>query len=252
MNGGEPTRETPPLSPPFLEDEALLASETVVNAAMNRGRALTGVNSYERDLKMDIGAFLARRVQERGHAVWYDACCGEGRALREASVAWEGQRQWASRVQMLGVDLWDDFAPVGAPCVRFVAADVVTYDPGTDVDLITCVHGLHYLGDKLRFLERCYARLAPGGVFIGHLDTDNLRFEAQGQASPVSWSALLRRVRGDSASITYRNHLLRMERIGNGPLHFGGEYLGASVSERPNFSGMTGIDSWYRDAAVNS
>lgn len=235
----------------LLNDEALLASETVTNGAMNRGRALTGVNSYERELRMDIGAFLARRVEERGQALWYDACCGEGRALREAIALWADQ-SWASRVQILGVDLWDGFVPVSASgSVRFVAADVTTFDPDTEADLVTCVHGIHYLGDKLAFLERCYACLAPGGVFVGHLDSDSLRFAPDPAVS--TWANLLRRTRSGGAAAEYRKHVLRIEKNA-ATLRFGMLYAGASIAERPNFSGMIGIDSWYRvpDAAVGS
>ncbi len=37
-------------------------------------------------------------------------------------------------------------------------------------DLITCVHGLHYAGDKLAVLTRAVDWLTPGGLFAADLD----------------------------------------------------------------------------------
>ena len=225
----------------MLSDADLLSSEVVVNAAMNRGRGLSGVNSYVRELRFDIAGFLARRVAERGRAAWYDACCGEGRALLEAASEWSAT-DWGQRVHILGVDLWDDLpAPVVAPGVRFAAADVVTFDPGRPLDLVTCVHGLHYLGDKLAFLERAYALLDPGGLLVAHLDAANLRCKQQGA---VVWPQVLRRVRKQGVDLTLDKHVLRL-RKNETPLRFGAAYGGATVSERPNCSGMVVVDSWY-------
>ncbi len=223
----------------MLDNNDLLSSETVVNAAMNRGRGLSGVNSYERELRMSILPMLEERVRRTGQAVWYDACCGEGRALREAS---EQLAATASRrnIRLVGADLWDAFPPAAGENLRFVAADVVNFDPGVPVDLITCVHGLHYLGDKLGFLETAYARLAPGGIFVGHLDTTNLR--AKDDAS--IWPALMRRIRVQGILVRYSSHLLRLER-NDAVLDFGVAYQGATVSAQANYSGMIGVDSWY-------
>ena len=49
---------------PLWDDTTLLTSEAVVNAHMNRGRGLTGVNSYDRELGQSINAFLFERVQD--------------------------------------------------------------------------------------------------------------------------------------------------------------------------------------------
>ena len=221
----------------MLTQTDLLASEIVANAAMNRGRGLSGVNSYDRELRFDIAAFLRERARARGRAVWLDACCGEGRALHEAGAALAGEP-----IQILGVDLMDaSVAPsIESPNVRLVAADVsaATFAFPAPLDLITCVHGLHYLGDKLGFVERAYAALAPGGLLLAHLDPANLRFEAAGE----TWSRLVRRVQ--SVSFALRGHLLRIER-GEAGLRFGAMYRGATVSESPNYTGMTVVDSWY-------
>jgi SAM-dependent methyltransferase len=222
----------------------LLASDTVVNAKMNRDRGFSGVNSYERELNFDITAFLQERVHRNGNAAWYDACCGSGRALREAAARWAAE-PWAAQVTRLGVDLWDDFPPAGDGRVRFTAADVVGFHPPMPVDLITCVHGVHYLGDKLAFLENVYAHLRSGGVFVGHLDPANLRSAER----PDLWPRLLRRLRNEGVVAALRSHHLRIEKTET-PLQFGVRYRGAHTSAAPNFSGMVAVDSWYEEPPV--
>jgi len=44
------------MAEPMLDADELLASPLVANATMNRGRGLSGVNSYERDLRFRIRA----------------------------------------------------------------------------------------------------------------------------------------------------------------------------------------------------
>jgi trans-aconitate methyltransferase len=46
----------------------------------------------------------------------------------------------------------------------------VTWEPGQACDLITCVHGLHYGGDKLAVLTRAASWLAPTGLLAADLD----------------------------------------------------------------------------------
>lgn len=229
-------------------------ADIVVNAAMNRGRGFAGVNSYTRDLRQfDIGAFLQERVETYPSQTvrWLDACCGEGRALREAAQLWTGAL-WSRHLEIIGLDLWDDLPPSRActdgPALRFVGADIADWTPqDAPLDLITCVHGLHYLPDKLGFLERAYSWLAAdGGLLLAHLDTENIREEASETAG--LWPTLARRARKQGVPLRFSNHLLRLERTPGSPdaLTFGCSFAGRTVSPRPNFSGMTVIDSCYR------
>ncbi len=158
----------------LLRADELLASPVVANVTMNRERGLSGVNSYERDLHFSILPFLAARVQERGRAVWYDACCGQGRALMEAGAEL-AKTEWGGAVQIVGADLVEMFTPERTLGVSLIAADVAVFRPEQPADLITCVHGLHYLGDTLGFLESAYDMLAPDGLFLGHMDPKNVR-----------------------------------------------------------------------------
>ena len=222
----------------MLTQAELLGSATVANATMNRGRGLSGVNSYQRELRHDIAAYLEARAREYGYAVWYDICCGDGRALVEAG---QGFAASGLSVQIVGVDLVDTFAPAPPGNVRLVAADFGAFVLDMRADLLTCVHGLHYLGDKLGLLEQSYRQMAPGGLLLAHLDTANVR-DADNPA-PL-WPRLMRRLRAAGVGVGFKSHILTLTRS-EAALDFGVAYQGATVSAQPNYTGITVIDSWY-------
>ena len=224
----------------MLNPDDLLSSSVVANAIMNRGRGFSGVNSYGRELRFDIGAFLERRVRERGEAVWLDACCGQGRALLEAGRQFAGT-DWGSGVRIAGVDLVGMFEAGDAPNVRLIAGNVAAFKPDAPVDLITCVHGLHCLGDKLGFLESAYAMLEAGGMFLGSLDSQNVR---GGESRGLVWRQATAFARRSGVAPDLKSHVLRLDRS-EARLDFGLSYAGATVSEKPNYSGITVVDSWY-------
>ncbi len=184
--------------------------------------------------------FLAERVRERGHAVWYDPCCGLGRALVDAG------RQFADaglggQVRIVGVDLVPMFTPEKSPNVSLRAADVAAFSLEQPADLVTCVHGLHYLGDKLGFLQNACALLAPGGLLLGHLDPNNVLVAESGQPA---WRQAARHAAANGAALDLKRHVLRVKQT-DAPLVFSAAYLGATVSEQPNYTGMVVINSWY-------
>ena len=224
----------------MLRADELLSSPVVANATMNRGRGMSGVNSYERDLRFSLMDFLAERVRERGKALWYDACCGEGRALVEAGTRFAAA-EWGRQVQIVGVDLVGMFTPEQVPNCTLTAANVAAFTLEEPADLITCVHGLHYLGDKLGFLRHAHAMLAPGGLLLAHLDPDNLR--AFGAGASI-WRQAVRHAAKGGAAVDFKGHVLRIART-EAPLNFGLTFQGATVSEQPNYTGITVIDSWY-------
>ena len=138
-----------------LDDRTLERSSIVSNSRMNRERGAVGVNSYEKDLGLDPITFLRERLRTNDAAAWLDICCGRGRALLDAARVLQDNGA-GDKVALHGVDLVDMFDPVpaGIPNLKLESASLHQLESPGKYDLITCVHGLHYIGDKLSLLER--------------------------------------------------------------------------------------------------
>jgi SAM-dependent methyltransferase len=224
----------------LLSDEELERSWTVANSAMNRDRGLIGPNSYAKELGFNPLDFLREHLMVNGDAAWLDLCCGNGRALREAAN--ELTRHGAERLpQLVGIDLvatWPGLPPE-LPFVSLRAASLHAWRPARSFNLITCVHGLHYLGDKLSLIERAARWLSPGGRFVAHLDLGNLRLRnGKSMSRPV-----LARFRQNGLKYNRRRLLL----VADGPraVHFGYSYLGADADAGPNATGQCAVNSYY-------
>ena len=61
------------------------------------------------------------------------------------------------------------------PTVQFVADTLAQWQPTHGYDLITSVHGLHYMGDKLGLIQKCVGHLTQDGIFMGNLDLRNIK-----------------------------------------------------------------------------
>jgi SAM-dependent methyltransferase len=174
----------------LLGDDQLERSSVVANCRMNRERDLLGTNGYGRELGFEPLDFLKGRAS--GHlAAWLDLCCGTGKALIQASEAVHAGRL---DVEIVGVDLVGMFhrpAP-GTACLRLVEASLTSWEPDRAFDLITCVHGLHYVGDKLGLLARACSWLADDGLFVASLDPGNLKLP-DGRVAGRSLTSALRR-----------------------------------------------------------
>ena len=155
----------------LLGDDDLHASAVVANCSMNRERQLAGVNSYTRELGFDPLGVLRAAIAGGGSGAWLDLCCGTGRALVQAATALR-EEGLLPRAAITGVDLVDTFAPrpAGLPGLQLVSSPVCAWTPSRSFDLITCVHGLHYVGDKLAALARAASWLTPGGLLVADLD----------------------------------------------------------------------------------
>jgi trans-aconitate methyltransferase len=202
----------------LLDDPALHASSVVANNAMNRERQLTGVNSYARVLGFDP-------VERAGNG-WLDLCCGSGRALIQAAAR-------VDPAKLAGVDLVDAFAPA-PPGLTLVAAPIETWTPQRAFDLITCVHGLHYVGDKLAVLTRVLKWLTPAGTFVADLDLASIRPGGRRLA------ALLR-----AAGVEYDGRRKRITCAGPRELDLPVRYLGADDRAGPNYTGQPAVNSHY-------
>jgi SAM-dependent methyltransferase len=217
---------TPGRTPRLLDDWALTRSPVVANNAMNRERGLRGVNSYARELGFDPLTRLA------AGAGWLDLCCGSGRALIEAA----GDPR-ARGLRITGVDLVDFFVPAVRPAgLELIAADAVTWSPARTYDLITCVHGLHYVGDKLGLLARIASWLTPTGRFVA--DFDPVQVDAPGSVPSRLRDA------GFEFDPTHRRLVLR----GSRDIAFPYTYLGADDTAGPNYTGQPAVRSYYTQA----
>ncbi|MFF5183759.1 methyltransferase domain-containing protein [Streptomyces sp. NPDC000345] len=206
-------------------------SSVVANNTMNRERGLTGVNSYARELGVDPLAWLADRP---GAPAWLDLCSGEGRALREAAPALPAD------AVLTAVDLVGPLVPRPAPpALEEVVASVSAWTPTRTYDLITCVHGLHYVGDQLGLLTRAASWLAGDGLLLAHFDPDSIR-RADGSAAGRPAVSALR-----AAGFTYdsRHHLLTLR--GGRTVRLPFTYVGADPAAGPNYTGQPAVGSHY-------
>jgi SAM-dependent methyltransferase len=225
----------------LLNDDMLEASPIIANNRMNRERGLHGNNSYTKDIGLDPARFLRERLQRQERVAWLDLCCGTGTALIEAAQQFD-RDGLCSRVALHGIDLVSVFAPILSPsvsCLQLETASLAFWRPHRAYDLITCVHGLHYIGDKLGLIQRAISWLVRDGLFLAHLDYANLHL-ADGKSAAVVIGKELR-----NAGLIYRPHRRVLVREGNATLELPYRYLGADDTAGPNYTGQPAVNSYY-------
>lgn len=226
----------------LLDDEQLEATHVVANARMNRGRGLRGVNSYEKELRRPPLEWLRELVQQRQRRVrWLDVCCGSGYALLQAAA--ELRRTPAAfPVEIHGVDLVGMFeGEGGAPELKLTVASLRDFAPDQSCDLITCVHGLHYVGDKLGLIARSLSWLTEDGLLLANLDLDSFRAP---DGSPLRGE--VRRAFRRHGIDFDRGRLLRCQ--GRRHVRFSFRYVGADPHAGPNYTRQEAVDSYYEPA----
>ena len=144
-------------------------------------------------------------------------------------------------VEIVGVDLVGMFhrPDPDLTCLRLVEASLSTWRPDRPFDLITCVHGLHYVGDKLGLIARAASWLAEDGLFVASLDLHNLKF-ADGKPSGRRMVADLRR-----AGLEYDRRRRLVACRGRKVVDLPYRYLGADDRAGPNYTGQPAVDSHY-------
>ncbi|MEO1450395.1 MAG: methyltransferase domain-containing protein [Bacteroidota bacterium] len=224
----------------LLSHSELDWSTTVANNAMNRERNASGPNSYAQDLGFNPIDFLADRANS-GDACWVDLCCGQGKALIQ-TAAWFRTRPSRHQVQLEGVDLVPYFATQPSPPLQLTVSSLRDWEPAPPYDLITLVHGLHYVGDKLGVIQKCLELLSPDGLFVAHLDWANILVDGEPVTSALHKSWLQQGLEFDT-----RRHLLQR----TGPMLFRHNliYQGADDQAGPNFTGQPVVHSCYRTKA---
>lgn len=223
----------------LLPEAQLIWSPTVANSRMNRERNASGVNSYEQEFKFKPEAYLAAKIAAYGQASWLDLCCGRGNALIQTARYFEQHGQ-QHLLQLTGVDLVDSFQPLdeNITCVEFVSASLLDWVPAQTYDLITCVHGLHYLGDKLKVIETSMAALNPSGRFVANLDVNNLVIQGTNTSAYLKKSF-------KQLGIAYHARRKVLERVGGLAIKFDLQYLGADDHAGPNYTGQDAVTSYY-------
>ncbi len=140
------------------------------------------------------------------------------------------------QVEIVGLDLVDHFVTGPfPPSLRLVTASVVEWIPDGRFDMVTCVHGLHYVGDKIGVLARVVSWLADDGLF----DARSVR-NTDGTLAGRRLTAELRR-----QGFAYDSARRRISRRGCGQIRFPYRYLGADDQVGPNYTGQPAVDSFY-------
>ena len=228
----------------LLSDDELERSAVVANCRMNRERDLIGSNGYDRELGFNPLDFLRGRIALGRRVAWLDLCCGTGKALIQAAriVHAEGLD-----IEIVGVDLVGMFhrPDPDLTCLRLVEASLRTWRPDRPFDLITCVHGLHYVGDKLGLIARAASWLVDDGLFVANLDLDNLKL-ADGRCGGSRVVSDLRR-----AGLEYDRRKRLVVCRGRKVVDLPYRYLGADDRAGPNYTGQPAVDSYYQPDVVD-
>jgi len=139
-------------------------------------------------------------------------------------------------VTITGVDLVDYFHDAPGARPELIAASIASWQPARRYDLITCVHGLHYIGDKLDLLARVAEWLTPGGRFVADFDVASVLIRNH----RTSVATVLRR-----AGFGYDSRRKLLCRDGGGDVGFAYRYLGADDRAGPNYTGQPAVVSYY-------
>jgi len=229
----------------LLDEPDLLASDVVANSLMNRERGLRGANSYTKALGVDPLDLLVERARQHPErpATWLDVCCGAGRALLDAADIATSDHPDVE-LRFVGLDLVDLYDPrhLDRAAVELVCHPLLDWDPGEPVDLITCVHGLHYVGDKLGALVRLASWLERDGLLLADVDPTSILVE-DGRPAGRRLASSLRQ-----AGFDVQTRARRIRRNGGGSVTLPYRYLGADDRAGPNSTGQPAVHSYYERA----
>lgn len=212
---------------------------------MNRTRGCLGNNSYQKDLSIDLIEFLQQKLVNNVSVEWLDICCGEGQALIETAEFFAGKdadENLPYDLQITGIDLAGMFreSPIELTSLQFLEISIEDFEPVQEFDLITCVHGLHYLGDKLSVIRKAASWLRKDGIFLANLELENLKLVEENNSKRI-FAGYLRK---QAFEFNNKKHLLTLKGKRSFDLPF--EYLGADDKAGPNYTGQSAVDSYYK------
>lgn len=223
----------------LLSESELIWSSIVANSKMNRERNASGINSYEQEFKFKPEVFLKTYIEKYGQVKWLDLCCGQGKALIQAAT-YLSEMNLQDHAILKGFDLIDTFLniPPAVKCLDFEVKSVVDWSSEDKYDLITCVHGIHYVGDKLKVLQLAFDSLNPEGIFIANLDLNNI--EISGCKTENYLKTIFK-----NKGIEYNPRTRILKCTGPRNIHFDVYYKGASDEAGPNYTGQEAVTSFY-------
>lgn len=225
----------------LLSENELIWSAIVANNRMNRKRQANGVNSYENEVGFRPEDWLNNKLAQQASVSWLDMCCGQGNALLQVAQAMEKQNM-QDKAQLCGLDLVRFFAPIPTAihCLTFDTGSAITWQPSQHYDLITCIHGIHYMGDKLLAIKKMTEALAPDGLFVASFDTASIL--VNNEASPkvvTDWLA------AQGIAYNAKKKLIQAEGQNCALENFAGQYLGADDEAGKNYTGQEAVNSYY-------
>jgi len=220
----------------YSDDQQLEQSPVVTNCCMNRERGLSGANGYDVEIGFHPLDFLGVKVGANGKTRWLDLCCGTGKALIQAATFIERD---GLPIEIVGVDLVGMFATNSSRSLTLIEASLSTWSPSGAFDLITCIHGLHYIGDKLGLISRACTWLNEEGLFVANLDFGNLRLNPGGASSRV----FAKELRQAGVEYLTNKRLIRCEVYRRLSLPFA--YVGADDEAGPNYTKQPVVNSYY-------
>lgn len=219
----------------LITDDKLIWSPTVANSRMNRSRNASGINSYEQEFKFKPEQFLESAVAEKGSAAWLDICCGEGKALLQTAQYFKN-RNLQQAIELNGIDLIENSNSNSD--VVFYVMPFSSFKSAIKYDLITCVHGLHYVGNKLAAIEKAISLLKVNGLFVANLDLSDICIKDTN-------SNQLLKDRLKKENIQYNSRRKIIKKIGYDEVSFDYDYLGADEKSGPNYTGQEAVTSYY-------
>ncbi|MBI4750088.1 MAG: methyltransferase domain-containing protein [Acidobacteria bacterium] len=225
----------------LLDANQLERSSIVANSLMNRERNVAGTNSYQKDLRFDVLNFITTGLSRKSTMSWLDLCCGTGKAVLQSAQTLN-ESGLAGKVSLVGVDLVDRFFPKPESFyfLELVPASLSNWHPVQPFDLITCVHGLHYIGDKLDLITRAVSWLTTEGVFVANLDLNNLKLDHRMSANRLLVSLLKKQ----GLHFDARRKILTC--LGQKQISLNLTFLGADDQAGPNYTGQPAVNSYYR------
>lgn len=131
-----------------------------------------------------------------------------------------------------------NLVPPDITCIDLEIKSMVEWTSSEQYDLITSVHGIHYIGDKLKVLSMILARLSEKGLFIANLDLNNIHF-LNGDADKYLKDIF----KQNNVQYNSRTRLLTCK--GPRQISFNATYKGANDEAGPNYTGQDSVCSVY-------